>query len=211
MAYILFDIKFYYAPMNFGLKCCPPNQFFVQLFGHCICPIYIFSFICHHHGDNIFVTKVVDFIPFVNNLNEFRKMNIIRWFHYTNTRLFYINVNSRQSNVLKHNFCSLLFNLFLLFPTNVWYLKHNNDDIFIHNNYLLPCLNINCVLVLNSLTIEKIHQQIMTWCLPLTFEHTYQSNHGCPSFFYLSHFHLSSDSFQLLSIQLLCRGKSQFV
>ncbi len=142
MAYILFEIKFYYTLVNLGLRCCPPNQFFVQLFGHGICPIYKFSSIYHHHGNNIYVIKVIDSIPFINNLNDCRKMKIIRWFHYTNTPLFYVYVNSRQSNVLKHSFNSLLFNFFFLFPTNVWYFKHNNDDIFIHNNYLLPYPNI---------------------------------------------------------------------
>jgi hypothetical protein len=47
MAYILFDTNVYYTLVNLGLRC-PPNQFFVQLFGHGIWPIYIFSLICHH-------------------------------------------------------------------------------------------------------------------------------------------------------------------
>jgi len=78
MAYILFEIKFYYTLVNLGLRCCPPNQFFVLLFGHGICPIYKFSLIFYHHGDNIYVIKVIDSIPFINNLNKCRKMKIIR-------------------------------------------------------------------------------------------------------------------------------------
>lgn len=122
---------------------------------HKIYLIYRFPLVCHHHGKNIHVTKVTNFISLVDHLNKHKKMNIIVWFHLANIPLFYVYVNPRQNNVAKHNFCILFIYLFLLSPTNVENFKHIYDDIFINNNYLFPYPNINCFLFL-LLSIEKL-------------------------------------------------------
>ncbi len=88
--------------------------------------------------NNIAIIKITNFMSLVNYLNKWKKTNNKGWFHFANIPLFCIWVNLKQINALNHSFCSLLFCLFLLFPTNVGNFKHVYDDMFINNDNLFP-------------------------------------------------------------------------
>jgi hypothetical protein len=75
-----------------SMRCCPPNQFFLQLFKHVFCPIYIFSFNNYHNGYNIFATNVMDFVLLMYYLDWCKKTNVIRGFHFIDTPLLCINI-----------------------------------------------------------------------------------------------------------------------
>jgi hypothetical protein len=110
--------------------------------------------------------EIQNFIPFVEYLNKHKKMNIIGWLQLVNTTLFWVYINLKQNNTLKHNFCNLLVRLFLVFRTKAKDFKNIYDGMFIHNKYPFPYLSVNCFFSLLP-TIEKLHQYIMVWCSPI--------------------------------------------
>jgi hypothetical protein len=79
--------------------------------------------------------------------------------------------------------CSCLYNNFLSYPRK------------------------KCFIFLNFITIEKLHQQITSWCSPLDFKQPHKSNLQCPSLFYFSHMNPIGNFFQLLCIWLFYRCK----
>lgn len=87
--HIFFLTSIFIIPLNI-LRCSPPNQIFVSLSERNICPIYKIFLDLPLSWNNIFVIKIMNFVSLVNYLKKWKKMNIIRWFHFANIPLFYI-------------------------------------------------------------------------------------------------------------------------
>lgn len=63
------------------------------------------------------------------------------------------------------------------------------------------------VLFFSFLSIEKLHQQIMSWYFPLDLERTHKSNFRCPFLLYFFHSNLGCKPLQHIYILLLCKCK----
>jgi hypothetical protein len=54
-----------------------------------------------HDGNGIFVARVTNLVPLINNQNYYRETNVVRLFDLINIPLLCINIGSWQSNALK--------------------------------------------------------------------------------------------------------------
>jgi hypothetical protein len=63
---------------------------FLWLFKQSVCLVYFLSFHNCHDWNGISITEIVDLVLLVNNLNECKETNVIRFFHLINIPSLYI-------------------------------------------------------------------------------------------------------------------------